>query len=510
MKFNCDTQNIGFCDSVFETTSEQSVEADIILPDYCPEIQKILRCSVQPEIKSVQNSSGRITAEGNAVIRLFYLGDNGKLAAYEQSYPIRKFVESNKITHESAATVGVNVDYVNCRAVSPRRADVRGMLTFVFSAYTKREENILNFADGCGIMVMTDDCTATSVRGVCEKSFYMSEVIDLPEKNGTVSQIVNVSPFVCASEIKCINNKALIKGECSVKIYYLCDENGTVESFEHSMPVSQIIELDGLNENCVSSISLKVMACEAAAKSDSSGDMRLIDLNMRISAFAVALEENPLTLITDAYSTDYELKTSTKNIEIAEYNDKTDFSFTNKVVFESIGVSVDCVIAVWCSDIKYSFAAKDGKFAVGGTYQATVIYRDADNQLGIIQKPVDFDYSAGVPVSSDRILCYGSVAVSGCSCALTGDSRIELKTEIYVSAVVLSSAIKKYISAIEISENEKQKEKPCALTVYYCEKGEKIWDIAKKYGTTVEAVMVENDIVSPVAESHRMLLIPGV
>lgn len=510
MKFNCETQNVGFCDSVFETTSEQSLEADIILPDYCPEIQKILRCSVQPDIKSVQNSSGRITAEGNAVIRLFYLGDNGKPAAFEQSCPIRKFVESNKITNESAATVSVNVDYVNCRAVSPRRADVRGMLTFIFSANCKREENILSSADGCGIMVMTEDCTAASVRGVCEKSFYMSEVIELSEKNGTVSQIINVSPFVCASEIKCINNKALIKGDCSVKIYYLCEESGAVESVEHSMPVSQIIELDGLNENCISSISLKTMACEAAVKSDSSGDMRLIDLNVRISAFALALEENPLSLITDAYSTDYELKTTTKNIEIAEYNDKTDFSFTNKVVLESIGVSVDCILAAWCSDIKYSFGVKDGKCALSGTYQSTVVYRDADNQLGIIQKPVDFDYTTGVAVNGDRISCYGSATVSGCSCALTGDSRIELKTEIYVSAVVLSSVMKKYIGAIEISDNEKQKEKPCALTVYYCEKGEKLWDIAKKYGTTVEAVMLENEMSGSVAESRRMLLIPGV
>lgn len=509
MNFNCETQKLGFCESVFESTAEQSLDADITLPDYCPEIQRILKCNVVANIVSVQNSSGRVTADATAVVRLVYVGENGKAAGYEQSYPLQKFIESNKITTDSAVSVNINTDYVNCRAVSSRRIDIRAMLTFIFKVLNKREENVLCSAQGAGIQLMQDDCNFAAMKGVCEKAFSLSEVIEMGEKTHPVSQIINVSACALANEIKVINNKALIKGDCSVKIYYISENSSSIENVEHSMPISQIVELDGINENNICSLRLNVTSCEAVAKADTSGDMCLIDLNARISAFMIAFEEIPLSLITDAYSTEYEVKNIFKNIELLEYNDKFNSNFTNKVVFESIGVSVDCVLAVWCSDIKYGFSVKDDKCVINGTYQATVIYRDAEGKIGIIQKPVDFDYSSKLGKRSERIVCHGSATVSACSCAVTGDSRLELKTEICVSAIVLSSCMKKYVSSIEINEDGLKCDKSCALTIYFCDKGETLWDIARRYNTTVDAIMAENELSENVVDKSRMMLIPG-
>lgn len=509
MNLNCETQKAGFCETVFESTAEQSLDADISLPDYCPEIQRILKCTVTPNVNSVQNNSGRVTADVTAVVRVIYVGENGKAAAYEQSYPLQKFIESNRITSDSAVSVTVNTDYVNCRAVNPRRIDVRGIMTFFFRAFSKREEHILCDAHGAGIQLQTDDCSFASMTGVCERAFSLSEVVELDETREPISQIINASSCVTAGDVKIINNKALLKGDCTVKIFYL-SENGSIESMEHAMPLSQIVELDGLNEKSISSLRLSVSSCEASAKSNSSGDMRLVDLNVRISAFMAAFEENPLSLISDAYSTEYEVKNTVKNTEVFEYNDSFNSVFTNKVVFESIGVSVDCVLAVWCSEIKSSFSSKDGQCVTSGTYNATVIYRDSENQIGVIQKPVDFEYLSKLPKKAERISCYGSVSVLGCSCAVTGDSRLELKTEMAVNATVFSSKTKKYISAVEICGEQTKNAKPCALTIYFCNSGESLWNIAKRYSTTVDAIMLENSIESDVVESGRMLMIPCV
>lgn len=510
MNFNCETQKIGFCENVFETTSEQSLDADISLPDYCPEIQRILRCNVVANINSVQNSSGRITADGNAVVRLIYVGESGKTAAFEQNYPIQKSVESNRVTFESAVDVCINTDYVNCRAVSSRRVDIRAMLTFVFRAFNKRMENILCNAEGSGVQLMSDELNCASMTGVCEKAFSMSEVIELGEDKKNISQIVNISSCAVMGDIKIINNKALIKGDCLVKIYYIAENDGTIESIDHSMPISQIVELEGLNENSICNIKLEVCMCEGLGKADTSGNMRLIDLSARINAFLISFEENLCSIISDAYSTDYETKNTLKNIELFEYNDKFNSTFTNKVVLESIGVSVDCILAVWCSDIKYNFKLKDNKCVTSGTYQATVIYRDSENNIGIIQKPVDFEYSAMIDKKTDRIVCYGSAGIIACSCAVTGDSRLELKTEIFVSGIVLSSITKKYVSSIEMTEDTINRDKSYALTIYFCDDGEDVWNIARKYNTTVDAVMSENDLTDRIIDKGRMMLIPGV
>lgn len=508
MNFNSESKRLGICEIVFESTVEHSLEADLNLPDYCPEIQRILKCCVCAQITSVQNISGRVTAQGNAEVKLIYASEEGKIAAFEQSYPIQKICENNSLTSDNAIAVKVNTDYVNCRAVNSRRVDVRAMLTFIFKATKKREENILCEANGAGIQTITENYEYASLNGLCEKAFSLNEVIEIKGKS-PVSQIINASACAVSNEIKVINNKALIKGECKVKIYYISENESTIENIEHSMPISQIIEMDGLTENSITALNLTVRSCQALSKVDSSGEMNLVDLSVSISANLNAFEILPVSLIKDCYSTEFEMQTASKSIEVLMLNDTFDTSFTNKVVLESIGVSVDCVSAVWCSDLKYSFSTKDKKCILAGTYLATVIYIDAEGKNDIIQKTVDFEYSVKTKDEAERTVSFGSASISGCACTVSADSRLELKTEIDISGLVLTSVIQKYISSIEISDSTPKRSDDCALTVYYCESGEMLWNIARRYNTTVEAIANENDISGISVDSARMLLIPG-
>ena len=442
-------------------------------------------------------------------LRILYIGDNGVVSGYEQNYPVQKFIDSSKIDSGCTVTVRINNDYLNCRAVNPRRLEAKGMLTFVFKAERKREENILCHAEGSGVQLKCDDISVSSLKGIVERSFNVGEVLEIPNDKKSVGSIISVSSYVESNELKTINNKALLKGVCNVKIYYLAENDGSVEAVEHSMPVSQILELDGIDDSCISLCRLSVAAVEAVPKADSSGNLRLIDLNVKVNAYLIAFEEKNISLISDSYSVDYECENNVKTAELMQISDSFDSSFTNKVVLESIGVSVDCVYAVWCSDLKYSFNAKDDKCIIAGNYVATVIYKDADGQTGVISKPVDFESAIRIKNKSGRAVVTGGAQISGCSCIATGDSRIELKTEIITNGIVFSSSLKKYVSDIVIGNESAKKKNNCALTVYYCDKGESVWNIARRYNTTVEAVMNENDLTDELINECGMILIPS-
>lgn len=509
MEFNQEAQRLGFCETAYEAAEETSLDVDLNLPDYRPEIRRILKCFVIPNVTSVQNASGRVCADVLAEARLVYVGDDGKIAAYGRSYPVQKFAESNAINSDSAVSVAVNVDYADCRAVSPRRVDIKATLTFSFKAVNKREENILSSAFGAGIRLKKKEFETASLAGICERAFSLGEAFEIGEDKSPCGQIIDVSARAIASETKFINNKALIKGECSVKIYYVSEDGESVESAEHSMPISRIIEMEGANENAAGATRLNVTSCEAIPKADSAGNMRLIDLNVRATAFMVAFEETSASLIADAYSTEYELKNSVKAVELLSVNEAFNDSFTNKVAFESIGASAGRALAARCSDMKYSFSLKDNERVVSGTYLATVLYKDSEGRPGIIQKPVDFDYPVKLEKKADRLTFYGFAQIVGCSCAVTGDNRIELKTEMIAGGLALSSRTVKYVSAIEIDEKAAERPKANALTIYFCEKGESLWNIAKKYNSSVEAIAVENDLSGETVDSSRMILIPG-
>ena len=117
MDFNVDKQQICTCRIIREAKAEQGVDSDLTLPDYCPDIKSMLCCSIEPGINSVNVTGNRITADGNAVIRLLYVSSDDKLACFEQNYPLSKYVEMNSLNSECQVSVDVKVSYVNCRAV---------------------------------------------------------------------------------------------------------------------------------------------------------------------------------------------------------------------------------------------------------------------------------------------------------------------------------------------------------------------------------------------------------
>lgn len=508
MKFDTEMSTLGFCDTVFDSTAEETLETDFNLPDYCPEIKRIIRCSLKADINTVQKQEGKVTALADACVRLLYIGDNDKISSFEQSYPVQKIAESDKITQQCAVTVKVNTDYVNCRATSPRRVDIKAMMTFVFNAVCKREENVLSSVSGSGIQTLKKDFVFADLKVVSEKSFNLTEVIELNSTKPVISRILNSSAYIVVSSKKIINNKMLLKGDCYIKTYYVSENDCEIESSEHSIPISQIIEVEGINDTCDTNIDINITACEAAAKVDSSGETRLIDMNIRVSVKVFAYENKNISLLTDAFSTECEIKNNIKHINVI--SDNTDFenSFINKVVLESIGVSVEKIKAVWCEELKYSTNLKNNACVIGGTYQVNVIYIDSDKQTGIIRKPVDFEYKVDLKNPADSINSRSSLQLCACSCTATGESKLEIKTEMMISGKIFSTETVRYICDINLSDRAGEHSDKCALTIYFCEKNERVWDIAKKYKTTAEAILNENELDGDLISERKILLIP--
>ena len=508
MKFETENATLGFCDTVYDSTAEETLETDFNLPDYCPEIKKIIRCSLKTDINSIQKQEGKITVQADACVKLIYVGDNNKISSFEQNYPIQKSVESDKINQQCAVTVKINTDYVNCRATSPRRVEIKSMMTFVFNAVCKREETVLSSAIGAGIQSLVKEFEFSDLRVVSEKSFNLTEVIELNSSKPVISRIINSSAYMVISSKKIINNKMLLKGDCYIKSYYISEKDCEIECAEHSIPVSQIIEVEGITDNCSTNIDVNITACEAVAKVDSSGETKLIDLNIRVSVKVLAFENKNVSLITDAFSTDCDVTNNSKHINILSENTDFDNSFINKVVLESIGVSVDKIKAVWCEELKYTSNLKNNVCRFNGNYQVNIIYLDSEKQIGIIRKPVDFEYKVDLKNPANGIICRSSLQLCACSCSVAGESKLELKTEMMISGKIFSTETVRYISEIEINDKSAANADKCALTIYFCDANEKVWDIAKKYKTTAEAIINENDIDGDLITERKILLIP--
>lgn len=83
---------------VFDGQTEQGVELDYVLPDYCPDIFKVLSCTLTPKILSYSVSGDcRLNIDGIVYIKVLYLAENSEnVQCIDQRYTYSKTVDMSR------------------------------------------------------------------------------------------------------------------------------------------------------------------------------------------------------------------------------------------------------------------------------------------------------------------------------------------------------------------------------------------------------------------------------
>ena len=120
---------------------------------------------------------------------------------------------------------------------------------------------------------------------------------------------------------------------------------------------------------------------------------------------------------------------------------------------------------------------------------------------------IDFEYEKEYNALPDNVICDVDPNLISIGFRISTKNSIEIKSEINLKATVSSIDNFKVIDDISADE-ENIRSKDASLTIYYADKGESIWDIARSYCTSVDAIKLENDLSEDVLQKRGMLLIP--
>ena len=127
MEYQMQRESCSVCETVYEGTKEQPIDLDFSLPDYCPDIERILKCRVCPGVTSRNLSGDMLEVDGNVLIRLYYLDAKKQaIRLCEHTVPYSCSFNWKGSAEEAAAIVRLRTEYLNCRALSPRRVDIHG------------------------------------------------------------------------------------------------------------------------------------------------------------------------------------------------------------------------------------------------------------------------------------------------------------------------------------------------------------------------------------------------
>lgn len=493
-----------------EVSCEQKLDMDITLPDYCADIKKILRCTVEPGIHTVSVSGERISAKGTGVLRIIYLAEGDKIDVYEKSCELSASSQLKDILPDDAVTAIAAVDFVNCRAVSQRKIAVGANVSTIFSLFGSKQEGYALKDEKGRIQVKTEKLSCESNAGFFEKTFDMAETVALNSEHPPVGKILSCSSRVANISHKLSQGKLLIKGDAVTDICYITEKGkNELHSFSHSMPVSQIIDLGNVPDEALCRPKVRVSQHLCSLKADSSGSNRLIDIALRVSALVEACEKKECEVITDCYCTDFEIKEAFEKpalvCPVRQVNEARQIK--GEIELPSPAREI-CFVS--CNGIKKNIRCTEDKAQLDCSALIFIMYIDENGVPCCHEKNMEFDFSYSIVKKCSEPYALFDVEALGASVNSLSRDKAELTLDFAVSGNIYCGYEGKILRSLSIFEDKPVKSGEAALSLYFAEKGEALWDIARAHNSTVELIMQENAVKKQTVEEKQLLLIPCV
>lgn len=495
-------------ETVYEGSSEQPVDAELTLPDYCADIGKILKCRAVPKVTSRLLRGDTLTVEGiTRLIVLYADGKNSALSCYEHEIPFSATYKLREVPANAKATAWIKPEYVNCRAVSQRKLDIHGAFTVYAKVSASMQTEIISGAEGAGVKVRCDKCEISSLAGAAQSSFTVSDALEIADDKASIGSIIRNDGTVKITECKAISNKLVVKGEATLELVY-CGESGEgVQRMSYTLDFNEFIDVPGIDDECMWDINAECTGVDIGLRTDSNGEYRRMNVDIHIFADVKAYKDIVANIVSDAYSVDYEVETERRQLKFTRFCGMLNDTVTAPMLIETGETLFSAIDDVKCEVTDCKVTAGEGRANVRGTVMISIIGRDMENACAYCEKLMEFttECMMGFDVSAPRF--DHRVSVTGCSYVITGSGKPEVRLNLGVLAAVYDEVSVSAVCSVVPDENRPKENRDAAVVVYCADAGEELWDIARAHNSSVETIMSDNELESEILEHSTRLLI---
>ena len=505
MELNLNKQPVAACELLFDSAAEQPIECDVLLPDYCPDIVRVLNCRVDTVITDCMINKTALTVEGSATVEICYAAEVGGIRKAAYKLPFSRSFELKRQPNKPMWTVNSHQGHVNCRAASKRRLEVRAAVVISAKVYDMAGQQVITGAEGCGVVLCQSEKPAVLLNNQILRRITMVEALLPPAGKEPAAEIVAISCTPMVSEARIMASRILLKGELTVHLLYKTDpDEGSLQTADYNLPISQIIDEQGLEDNIRCEALLQTISADCTIDDIDDGAIRLeVQLMADIKLFS------PITLYAaaDSFSTLYPTESDAATVKVLK---KLNSVCERKTIRESLPLpdamtsllDIRADILEQATEIADEKAVINCKIKFSGLISTEDMAADTFSHICTAQIDVPIN-----DVQSELLLTPVAVKSAG----KMGTEQLELECELMICGSIMEWEKQSYLTELSVDESSPKTADPSiGLIVYYADKGESVWKIAKTFAVLPERIMADNDLKADVIETPMPIVIPTV
>ncbi len=498
MEINREINGMGqFSMPVCRRTVNSDITEDFTLPDYYPEIRRVLciRENLLPPSKFVNGS--KLDISGVMDYTLVYLSYDGKLSSAPLSAEYNSSVNLEGMNEfESGEGICVLAHSMcegsNVRVVSPRKLQVRSKIKTNVNAYGKKlcMESLEGVENEASIEYLKGEDTNVDV--FCETS----DLITLEDEyilGGENARVAEAEGQVFVESTDVDGEMIRLGGYALLKLL-VCSENNC-EKVVRRIPFDAECELDGAviddagmirADGFVSDISVNIEEGKAAT------EMNII--------LEICIAQNKKVGYTkDCYSTEQKSQCIFENesVPTVVQNRVFNFGVSERISKEEAAFPENFeIVDIFAAPIFEKVEYENGKYIMQGNCKYSIICSN-DGEYSVCEIKLPFKYQCE---GSEELAAY-DVSVYPLSCrGRTEGEYLSIESEMAGAATLMSEHETKVLKKAVFSD--KAEDADTRFRVCYIQSGEGLWDIAKRYA-------VKESCIKGDAAKDRFILIEG-
>lgn len=493
----------------FEGAGTKEVSTEYNLPDYLPDINRLLKVSAKIGESSKYLSADMLEYDGKLKFYIVYATSDGNIRSAEFGTDFSGETAVSGAAGDCDILFEPGIANVSCRLQNPRKLTAKAKIIAKASVLcrtstmpaisgrlTSEEEAALQYRN----RTVESICETTAE----ELSTPISEDLEIDASMPAIEDVIAVELDPYITDMRAGENKLSYKGDIVANILYLAKTEQPAETdnamppkyvaFSRKIPISGEIEAQGVTDSCIPFASVRTDGLEFRPQENNFGESRTVELDFDYSVFARVFcnEENEIT--TDMYSTDFESTEETETLEYDTVLYTKAFNFTADGSTPRDDADFDEIVATTATASVENAEKQGGKLVFSGTADVSVILT---NGAGVYQSR-NYSVPFRAQTEAGRIPdSFGYVAEAFVMSAASrlDENSIYSDLEIFIPYVIFEKHKQEMIRQSNVYKDQPISRKAGAsLTLYYPTAEDTLWDVAKKYRTTVPEIMAANGI----------------
>lgn len=507
------------CTTFASAQSQITLDDDYNVPDYRPDIVKVLKENGELHFDEVKAAAGAAWLKGRLVFRVLYRSDqeNGKISCLKGEIPFQEKLNMDGVQEYDVIQASGEIEDLTIGVIHSRKISVRAVILLKTEEPQEKEDELcvgIEADDGCEKRYRNTNI----LQLLCMKrdQCRQKSEITLPSSKPNVQEILWKSLEIRNLDTKMGQDGVKLSGEVLISVLYQEEEEtDRVQWYETVIPLDCGVECDaGTEADIIYKVKARPASMELEVKPDYDGEERVLVLELVMNLDIRVWKEQEISMLEDVYSLKKEIIPVCTGVTLHHISVKNDSQCRLTEQME-LAESQEKILQI-CScegtvHLESTELTEQGVRAEG-ILVTELLYITTDDQMpiGSAREIYPFEQLIEIPQQTARternkpeelealerknkLQTELDCRISQLSAVMLDQDHVEIKAVIGLDLLAFEQEqIDNITDMREEALDMEQLQKRPGLVGYIAKDGDSLWSIAKENHTTVEDILRDN------------------